>query len=206
MSLGRDPQFGDEHGVWGIVIEPDLIEQTASVTEFCTAPRENGDEFVTFAGQGTERTDVRVGHGLIVNENRLIGHNIVRMGLMRVTWGMNAAVWFVMIVLACIWWGTPAIIIAVVFGLMPDIALIGAFAEKGRLKPSRVPLYNTLHMMWAPIGIFIIGVAVLFFTGGFEAGIWQIALAGLAWFVHVAADRAFGFGLRDDDGTILPIG
>ena len=34
---------------------------------------------------------------------------------------------------------------------------------------------------------------------------WPIALAGLAWFVHVAADRAFGYGLRDADGRIIPV-
>ena len=32
------------------------------------------------------------------------------------------------------------------------------------------------------------------------------ALAGAAWFVHIAADRAFGYGFRDADGDIIPVG
>ena len=116
---------------------------------------------------------------------------------------MSAAVWFFIVVLACVWWGWPAVIIAVVFGVLPDISLIGAFAERGRLKPSRVKFYNTLHIMAIPVAMLAVGIAVFLLTGAYETGFWQLALAGLAWFVHVAADRAFGFGLRAPDGTVI---
>lgn len=125
------------------------------------------------------------------------------MGFLRVTWGMSAAVWFVMIILCCVMWGWPAVIIAVVFGLLPDVSLIGAFAEHGRLKPERVKLYNTLHTMTVPLVLLALGVIIFVITGGFENGFWQLALAGLAWFVHIAADRAFGFWLRNADGSIM---
>ncbi len=127
------------------------------------------------------------------------------MGFLRLTWGMSAAVWFVVLVLACIWWGWPATAVAVIFGALPDIALIGAFAGQGCLKPERVRLYNTLHTMTLPIILLAAGLVVFLVTGGYESGFWPIALAGLAWFVHVAADRAFGYGLRDADGRIIPV-
>lgn len=128
------------------------------------------------------------------------------MNLVRMTFGMSAAVWFVMLILACVFWGWPATIVAIVFGILPDIALVGAFAERGRLKPERVRFYNSLHIVPVPVAILIVGIVVFLVTGGFEGGFWGVALAGLAWFVHVAADRAFGFGLRAPDGTIVPVG
>lgn len=128
------------------------------------------------------------------------------MSLVRATFGMSAVVWFAVLVLCCIHWGLPATVIAIVFGLLPDVALIGAFAERGRLKPERVRLYNSLHIVPVPIGILFVGLLLFLLTGGFDGGIWGVALAGLAWFVHVAADRAFGFGLRAPDGTIIPVG
>ena len=127
---------------------------------------------------------------------------------------MSAVVWLTAIVLCCVWWGWGATGIAVAFGIMPDIALIGAFAGEGRLKPERVRLYNALHTMAAPIVLLVVGVLVLIVTGGFgsgaeggaPSGFWPLALAGAAWFVHIAADRAFGYGLRAPDGTIIPVG
>ncbi|MGW9021988.1 DUF4260 family protein [Leucobacter chromiiresistens] len=128
------------------------------------------------------------------------------MNFMRLSWGMGAAVWFAVIVLVCVALGPAAVIVALVFGLGPDLSLIGAFAERGRLKPSRVRLYNTVHTMTVPIALLVIGVATFFITGGVDGGFVYIALAGAAWFVHIAADRAFGYGFRDADGTIIPVG
>lgn len=138
--------------------------------------------------------------------SRREANSISRMGMLRVTWGMSAAVWFVVIVLCCVWWGWPATAVAVIFGLMPDLSLIGAFAEQGRLKPERVRLYNKLHTMTVPIVMLAAGLAVFLLTGGYEGGFWPLALAGLAWFVHIAADRAFGYGFRAADGSIIPVG
>ncbi|MFA5606722.1 MAG: DUF4260 family protein [Leucobacter sp.] len=128
------------------------------------------------------------------------------MNFMRVTWAMSAIVWLVIVVMACLFWGWPALVVVLAFGLFPDIALIGGFAERGRLKPDRVKLYNTLHITTWPIVTIVLGVIIMFVTGGFEGGFWALALGGVAWFVHIALDRALGFGLRDADGTIIPVG
>ncbi|WP_053383833.1 DUF4260 family protein [Leucobacter celer] len=128
------------------------------------------------------------------------------MNFMRVSWGMSALVWFAVIVLCCVFWGWWASLVAVIFGLFPDVALIGAFAGEGRLKPSRVRLYNTLHTMTYPIVLLVVGLIVFLTTGALDGGFWPIALAGVAWFVHIAADRALGFGLRAPDGSIIPVG
>lgn len=128
------------------------------------------------------------------------------MNMVRAAFSMSAVVWFVVVILSCVMWGIPAVIVAVVFGIMPDLALIGGFAEKGRLKPERVRIYNTLHAAPVPIVVMLIGVVIFLVTGGYEGGVWGVALAGLAWFVHIAADRAFGYGLRAPDGSIVPVG
>lgn len=130
------------------------------------------------------------------------------MGVMvfsRAMWGMSALVWVIVAVLWCVQWGWPAILIVIVFGVLPDVALIGAFAEKGRLKPSRVTFYNVMHTVAFAAGLIVIGVVVMLLTGGILDGVWQIALAGLAWFIHIAVDRVFGFGLRDEHGEIIPV-
>lgn len=128
------------------------------------------------------------------------------MNFMRVSWGMSAFVWLAIVVLCCVFWGLPAVVVVVVFGLFPDVALIGGFAEKGRLKPERVRLHNTLHVTTLPVATLVVGVVVMLLTGGFQHGFWALALGGAAWFVHIAVDRALGFGLRDAEGTILPVG
>lgn len=128
------------------------------------------------------------------------------MGYSRVTWGLSAAVWLVVIVLGYVMWGMPAGLVALFFGLLPDVSLIGAFSgQQGKLKPSRVRFYNLMHTMYIPMGMVVVGIALFFMTGGYESGIWALAIAGLAWFVHIAADRAFGFGFRDTDGSIIPV-
>lgn len=128
------------------------------------------------------------------------------MNMLRVTWGMSAFVWAGVLVLSCMWWGLPATIVAIIFVLVPDLSLIGAFAEKGRMKTNHVRLYNSLHNMTMPVVLLGLGILLFFLTGGFNGGLWQLAIAGLAWFVHVAADRALGFGLRAPDGTMIPVG
>jgi hypothetical protein len=74
------------------------------------------------------------------------------------------------------------------FGAMPDLALfagIGSGLAKGQLHPRAVPLYNALHRFLGPI--------VLAFVPGFQLG-------ALAWALHIAIDRAVGYGLRTRDG------
>lgn len=124
------------------------------------------------------------------------------MGFPRVTWGMSAAVWLVVLVMCCVWWGGQAILIAVVVALLPYTTLIGSFAERGRMKTERVRLHNAAFGIGAPMALLAIGIATLLLTGGFETGTWSVGIAGLAWFVNNAAYRAFGFGPRLDDGTL----
>ncbi|MCS3428168.1 DUF4260 domain-containing protein [Leucobacter aridicollis] len=127
------------------------------------------------------------------------------MGYSRVVWGMSALLWLIITVLWCVWFGWPATLVAVIFAILPDIALVGAFASQGKLKPERVAFYNTMHNALIAVGVLVAGFAVFMLTGGMDGGIWAIGLAGLAWFVHIAADRAFGFGRRDVDGSIIPV-
>lgn len=124
----------------------------------------------------------------------------------RIVWAALGLVLLTAVVLGCLHWGRPATVVAVVFGVFPDVSLVGAFAAQGRLKPSRVPLYNALHRLPAPIAIFAIGVLVVLATGVAASSWWPIALAGLAWVTHIAVDRACGFGLRDSGGNIIPVG
>lgn len=77
--------------------------------------------------------------------------------------------------------------------LIPDLPLLAgmnADGVKGRLRPAAVPYYNALHAYTGPIaaaaGSLLLGPAML--------------TAGLAWALHVAVDRALGFGLRTPAG------
>jgi len=128
------------------------------------------------------------------------------MHLPRPVWALLALLGWAGLVWAGIRWGVPAIIIAVVAGAFPDVALIGAFAEPGRLKPERVRFYNYLHVLPGPLALVAVGLAVFVITGAFEGGSFAVALVGFAWLVHIATDRAAGFGLRDARGEILPVG
>ena len=74
------------------------------------------------------------------------------------------------------------------FGAAPDIALfvgVGSGLAKGQLHPPAVPLYNALHRFIGPV--------ILAFVPGFLVG-------ALAWALHIALDRAIGYGLRTRDG------
>lgn len=82
--------------------------------------------------------------------------------------------------------------------IAPDLALIGAFDPErpGRLRPSRVRVYNLAHTPGIPLALMLVGAltsAVLFVFAG-------------AWLMHIAFDRAFGYGLRRPDGSIRPVG
>ncbi|WP_217912906.1 DUF4260 family protein [Miltoncostaea marina] len=87
------------------------------------------------------------------------------------------------------WWWLLA------FGAGPDLALLagaGGGMAQGRLHPRAVPLYNALHRPAVPAAML---AAVL--VAGLGAG---PAVGALAWGIHIAVDRAAGYGLRDRDG------
>jgi hypothetical protein len=82
-----------------------------------------------------------------------------------------------------------------VFSAGPDIALLfgaGRGLERGRLHPRAVPLYNAVHRFWGPAALAIASVAAGLSVGWF--------IAAVAWSIHVALDRAVGYGLRAPDG------
>lgn len=87
--------------------------------------------------------------------------------------------------------------IGVAFWLLlvgPDLALIvapalGRMPGRGLLPPRAVPLYNAFHS-FAPL---LLSWALLVFLGADQTPL-------LGWAIHLAADRALGFGLRGPDG------
>ena len=99
-------------------------------------------------------------------------------------------------------WGATAVL--VIAGILPDIALIGAFAGGGMLRPGRVAFYNAMHTPAFAVALAGIGIGVSFFA---PEPVWlPVFLAGLAWLTHIAVDRAAGYGLRAADGSIRPVG
>jgi hypothetical protein len=87
------------------------------------------------------------------------------------------------------WWQLAA------FGLGPDLALFagaGSGLERGQLHPRAVPLYNALHRFRGPVILLAAAPVGLVGSGWF--------IGGLAWALHIAIDRALGFGLRTPDG------
>ena len=79
-------------------------------------------------------------------------------------------------------------------GLAPDLALLVGIAPglaRGQLHPRAVPFYNALHHFAGPL---LLGTAALLWLG-------LPWLAGaLAWAVHIAVDRAAGYGPRTPQG------
>ena len=83
---------------------------------------------------------------------------------------------------------------ALAFALAPDLALFVGFAPglaQGQIHPRAVPLYNALHHAAGPL---LLGTAALLWLGV----PWQAA--ALAWGVHIAFDRAAGYGPRTPEG------
>ncbi|WP_410643482.1 DUF4260 family protein [Amycolatopsis sp. lyj-346] len=93
--------------------------------------------------------------------------------------------------------GGPALIAALLLLIVPDLTMvIGAGAAgHGKLSPKAVPWYNLAHRPWIPLAV----------LAGYSAGglgEWvPVFTAGLGWLAHIALDRAFGYGLRERDGS-----
>ena len=115
----------------------------------------------------------------------------------RVAWAALAVFLLAFIVLEVINHGGSALVSALLSLIAPDLTMfIGArSAGNGKLSPKAVPYYNVVHRPWIPLA-----VLVVYSVGGL--GDWvPIFTAGLGWLAHVALDRAFGYGLRERDGS-----
>ncbi|MFC0112842.1 DUF4260 family protein [Kibdelosporangium aridum] len=64
----------------------------------------------------------------------------------------------------------------------------------GRLSPKAVPFYNAVHRPWIPL-VVLVGYSFS------DLDMVPLFTAGLAWLLHIAMDRTFGYGLRNLDGS-----
>lgn len=128
------------------------------------------------------------------------------MNLTRVFWGALGLALLVFSIFQSVTYGWAAGAVIIVFAILPDIALIGAFAEQGLLRPSRVRFYNLLHTPWIPLVVIAVSFLPWPSLGWGLRGGHEIFLAGVAWLMHIAVDRALGYGRREADGSIRPVG
>ena len=110
-----------------------------------------------------------------------------------------ALAWFV--INSCMRLGSGATTLVVLVALLPDVALIGGFAGQGLLRPSRVKFYNVLH---SPLFAAVLAASGLVLSLG--GGTQLVLLGGATWLLHIAIDRACGYGFREHNGTIRPVG
>lgn len=85
--------------------------------------------------------------------------------------------------------------LALGFAFMPDLGLLAGMQRdlpKGQLAPRAVPLYNVLHRLPGPLALGALALS------GILPQVWLGA--ALAWSLHIAIDRAVGYGLRGADG------
>lgn len=115
----------------------------------------------------------------------------------RVAWAALAAFLLAFIVIEVINHGGSALVAALLLLIVPNLTMfIGASAGgNGKLSPKAVPHYNAMHRPWIPLA-----VLVVYTVGGLGAWV-PLFTAGLGWLAHIAVDRAFGYGLRDRDGS-----
>lgn len=111
----------------------------------------------------------------------------------RLGWGVAAAALFAGAILQVQDHGGGWL--ALGFALMPDLGLVAGIdrgLQKGQLAPGAVPIYNALHRFVGP------GLLALLVIAGVFPAVWLSAALG--WALHIAVDRAVGYGLRGSDG------
>ncbi|MDR0360983.1 MAG: DUF4260 family protein [bacterium] len=94
--------------------------------------------------------------------------------------------------------GPLAWLLLVVFLAGPDLTMLihdSRPTVKGQMSPRAVPYYNAAHRLWAATALLVAGAFLLA-----AIGLVPVMVGGLAWFGHVAIDRALGFGLRAPEG------
>lgn len=127
----------------------------------------------------------------------------------RILWALSFLLLAGFLLYEAVKYGWVMGVVVIVFLLLPDTALIGAFdrSRPGKLHRHRVPLYNVFHRPWIALALLVIGAALpLPALGSVDDSGKLIALAGVAWLTHICADRAFGYGLRTAEGAIRSVG
>lgn len=116
----------------------------------------------------------------------------------RTAWGVLAALLLIWAVFEAAKYGGWVIVAAVAGFLAPDLSFLLGMSgphQHGRLSPRAVPVYNLVHR---PVTAVVVMLTCLLPES--PAVAVPLFNFGLAWLVHIAADRALGFGLRTRDG------
>ncbi|MFC9760021.1 DUF4260 family protein [Streptomyces sp. NPDC056921] len=121
-------------------------------------------------------------------------------GLVRGAWALLAVFLLAWTVLEMVNHGGGTIPLGIAGFIAPDLTLFVGPAgphESGQLPRGKVPAYNLVHRPIVPV----LGLVVVPFLPGdgpdANVGLFTIALA---WLLHIASDRALGYGLRTADG------
>ncbi|MBP2330909.1 hypothetical protein JOF56_011294 [Kibdelosporangium banguiense] len=114
----------------------------------------------------------------------------------RVAWGVLAVFLLAFLVFEVVKHGGATWATALLLLIAPDLTMFIGAGEggNGKLSPKAVPFYNAMHRPWIPLTL-LVGYS-------FSNLDWvPLFTAGLAWLLHIASDRAFGYGLRASDGS-----
>ncbi|WP_327294559.1 DUF4260 family protein [Streptomyces sp. NBC_01197] len=121
-------------------------------------------------------------------------------GLVRGAWALLSVFLLAWAVLEMVNHGGGTIPLGILGFIAPDLTLfVGPSGprEPGQLPRGKVPAYNLVHRPIVPIPGLIV---VPFLPGdgpGANVGLFTFALG---WLLHIASDRALGYGLRTADG------
>ncbi|MEU8120321.1 DUF4260 family protein [Spirillospora sp. NPDC049024] len=116
----------------------------------------------------------------------------------RAAWFAGALFWAAFAVLEGVNHGWPAVILALTFFVVPDLAFLAGLrkartVQPGQLPPRAVPYYNSLHRALVPFALMVVYTVTPLN--------WAPIFAALCgWMAHISFDRALGYGLRTKDG------
>ncbi|MEU1462730.1 DUF4260 family protein [Streptomyces sp. NPDC005727] len=118
--------------------------------------------------------------------------------LRRSAWLASALFWSAFAVVEGMHHGPLAGGLALLFLVVPDLTFLVALGDtprmaKGQLTPRAVPYYNAMHRALIPLALMAAYTALPID--------WPPAFAALCgWIAHISYDRAFGYGLRTEEG------
>ncbi|WP_431033108.1 DUF4260 family protein [Streptomyces sp. P6-2-1] len=118
--------------------------------------------------------------------------------LRRLAWGAAALFWLAFTVLEGVDHGWLVGLVAFAGLIAPDLTMLvgareAAGLEHGQLPPRAVPYYNAAHRALVPLALL-----TAYAFGPWHAPAFFALLCG--WLAHITADRAFGYGLRTEEG------